>query len=134
LREFKLEAGASDPVATPATRRNDDRGSTAGSAEIMGESGYAPSMPRGPSIAKPRSIEPLIAPAMIVTRGAGEIDGARHARQLRSPERGPEDIRIHIGRIEVTAAPPAPARPAPAPARKSPSLDEYLKRRPGRAR
>jgi hypothetical protein len=44
--------------------------------------------------------------------------------------REPDQIQIHIGRIEVTAAPPSPApRPAAAPARKSVNLDEYLKRR-----
>jgi len=42
-------------------------------------------------------------------------------------------IQVTIGRIEVRAAPPAPARPAPrrAPASPAPSLDEYLKRGSG---
>jgi hypothetical protein len=59
------------------------------------------------------------------------------ARGIRRPrDRLPEkdDIQIHIGRIEVTAIQPAPPRPPPAaPARRAPSLDEYLKRRNGRA-
>jgi hypothetical protein len=49
-----------------------------------------------------------------------------------SPARELGEIQIHIGRIEVTAVPQA-ARPAPAPARKALSLDEYLRRRDGRA-
>ncbi len=45
----------------------------------------------------------------------------------------PDEINIHIGRIEVTAAQPAALRPAaPKPRRKAPSLDEYLRRRTGR--
>lgn len=45
----------------------------------------------------------------------------------------PDEINIHIGRIEVTAAQPPPPRPAaPKPHRKAPSLDEYLRRRGGR--
>jgi hypothetical protein len=51
----------------------------------------------------------------------------------RDHQRGSDDIQIHIGRIEVVAVPPAAARSA-APARKSQTLDEYLKRRDGRAR
>jgi hypothetical protein len=52
----------------------------------------------------------------------------------RAPERGAnEEIQIHIGRIEVIAAPPPPARAAAAPARRFTSLDDYLKRRDGRA-
>jgi hypothetical protein len=44
-------------------------------------------------------------------------------------EREPDEIQIHIGRIEVTAVQPAPA-PTPARlSRKTPSLDEYLRRR-----
>jgi hypothetical protein len=44
-------------------------------------------------------------------------------------EGGPDDIQIHIGRVEVIAVPPAAPRPAAAPARKAMSLDEYLRRR-----
>lgn len=45
----------------------------------------------------------------------------------------PDEIHIHIGRIEVTAVQPAPARPAPtAPRPRTPSLSEYLRRRDGR--
>jgi hypothetical protein len=43
-----------------------------------------------------------------------------------------DEIQIHIGRIEVIAAPPPAPRAAPAPARKSMSLDDYLSRRDGR--
>src|SRR5271166_4231620 len=45
------------------------------------------------------------------------------------PEVEPDEIQIHIGRIEVTALPQAPAPPAAKPAPKSANLDEYLKRR-----
>jgi hypothetical protein len=42
----------------------------------------------------------------------------------------PDSIEIHIGRIEVTAVPPAPASAASSkPRRETPSLSEYLKRR-----
>lgn len=44
-----------------------------------------------------------------------------------------DEIQIHIGRIEVTAAPPPPVPPA-RPVRKSLNLDEYLKRGRGGGR
>lgn len=47
-------------------------------------------------------------------------------------ERKADDIQIHIGRIEVIAATPAPIRQATPPARKGTSLDEYLGSRNGR--
>jgi hypothetical protein len=47
------------------------------------------------------------------------------------PLRGADEIEINIGRIEVTAIPPAAPRSTP-PARKSLNLDEYLQRRNGR--
>ena len=69
------------------------------------------------------------------TRSAGRTDSTRGlARQQRPPPHDTDEIQIHIGRIEVTAVPPPPVKTVPAPTRKSPSLDEYLKRRPGRAR
>ena len=45
----------------------------------------------------------------------------------------PDEIQIHIGRIEVTAVPPPPPRPAAPPLRKSLDLGEYLKRGRGRS-
>ncbi|HEY7334960.1 MAG TPA: hypothetical protein VH639_08755 [Bryobacteraceae bacterium] len=48
----------------------------------------------------------------------------------KAPQLG--EIQIHIGRIEVTAAPPPAARPQPKAAPKSPSLAEYLQRGRGR--
>jgi len=43
--------------------------------------------------------------------------------------REPDEIQIHIGRIEVTAVHPAPTPAVAKPQRNVPSLDEYLKRR-----
>lgn len=49
-------------------------------------------------------------------------------RAQRSAAAKPDEVHIHIGRIEVTAVPP-PAPPAiRRPVRKSPTLDEYLRR------
>jgi hypothetical protein len=61
-------------------------------------------------------------------RGAQEPTAAS-----RAPDRGAgEEIQIHIGRIEVIAVAPQPARAAGPPSRKFTSLDDYLKRRDGR--
>jgi hypothetical protein len=53
--------------------------------------------------------------------------------RLTRAEREPDEIQIHIGRIEVTAVQP-PAPRAPKPPDKAISLDAYLERRNGRAR
>jgi hypothetical protein len=51
------------------------------------------------------------------------------AGQTARPAREPDEVHIHIGRIEVIAAAPSPPIGPPVkPARKSPSLDEYLNR------
>jgi hypothetical protein len=47
-------------------------------------------------------------------------------------ERQPDEIQIHIGRIEVMATPPAPARIETKPVSRSPNLSDYLKVRHGR--
>jgi hypothetical protein len=57
------------------------------------------------------------------------------ARRNAGPGRPePDEIQIHIGRIEVTAVPPSVPPPPPKPAPKSVSLEEYLQRRDRRAR
>jgi hypothetical protein len=53
----------------------------------------------------------------------------RPAQSAQSLREEPDAIEIHIGRIEVLAAPPRPAQPAATkPARKSLDLGEYLRR------
>ena len=55
-------------------------------------------------------------------------------RRTEPPAREPDEIQIHIGRIEVIAVPPPKAQPAPAkPPRTGPSLEEYLRRRDRRS-
>jgi hypothetical protein len=49
------------------------------------------------------------------------------------PRREPDEIEIHIGRIEVTAVLPAPPPPAVRPSRKALNLEAYLKRGRGGA-
>jgi hypothetical protein len=53
-------------------------------------------------------------------------------REVR-PEPQPDEIQIHIGRIEVVAVPPAPVRAETRPANKSLNLGDYLKLRHGRS-
>ncbi|MGB6743170.1 MAG: hypothetical protein WBE38_05880 [Terracidiphilus sp.] len=89
---------------------------------------------------------PLIPPAKPATSagqtlarqlaGGSKVRAANReaARQSGQSGREPDEISIHIGRIEVTAAPQPVVRPAPAPARRSVNLDEYLRRGNGRAR
>jgi hypothetical protein len=86
----------------------------------------------GPRPSEPARFAPELQAAS--QRSAASQTLARNnAPQLRSPIQ-PEDIQIHIGRIEVIAVPPPVARPAPAPARRGQSLDEYLSRSNGRSR
>jgi hypothetical protein len=57
----------------------------------------------------------------------------RPERHVEGVERQPDDIHVHIGRIEVTAVPPPLPRTPKLPDRAL-SLDAYLSRREGRAR
>jgi hypothetical protein len=102
-------------------------GATAPPASGQGALALAPEPAPAPARASPNTAALLRADA--AERNAGA------ARRAQPPARAADDIQIHIGRIEVTAALPAPPRPAAAPpaaARKSPSLGELLKRRKGR--
>jgi hypothetical protein len=75
------------------------------------------------------------APAMISPHSL-DTDGKqkRDSRTGEQPRREPDEIQIHIGRIEVIAAPSSQARQAsPRPQRGPSALDEYLRRRDGKA-
>ena len=79
-----------------------------------------------------RADEP--APAHIARPPAAPARAPRLIQNERSAASEPNEVQIHIGRIEVTAIQPAPARPAAGPPRRSGmSLDDYLKQRNGRA-
>jgi hypothetical protein len=59
---------------------------------------------------------------------------AEAAQQVGAHSRASDEIEIHIGRVEIAAVHPAPARTAPAkPTSRAASLDDYLKRRDGRS-
>ncbi len=67
-------------------------------------------------------------------RAASRPAAASIAPARRTAPLQPEDIQIHIGRIEVTAVPPQAPCAVPAAARKGLTLDEYLRGSNGRAR
>jgi hypothetical protein len=93
-------------------------------------------------VLKPPTAEKLRVPDPTVLREARQpmtpAAGRKRERDLSGrsgmPAREPDEIQIHIGRIEVTAAPTAPVRAAPKPTNKSLDLGAYLKRRDGGAR
>ena len=69
-------------------------------------------------------------PAASAVQPTRPLPGNRHAAPAAQP---PDDIQIHIGRIEVTAVPP-PVPRAPSAHDPKLSLDAYLNRRNGRGR
>lgn len=69
-------------------------------------------------------------------RSSEELGAGRRQAQQQAMAQAAQrssEIQIHIGRIEVTAMPPTVPRPVPTPARKSETLDEYLRQRNERA-
>lgn len=82
------------------------------------------------------SIAPLRAPQVNRQPFAGPAQRtAGESRRAAEPAREPDEISIHIGRVEVAAVTQPVARPATAaPPRKSINLSEYLRRGSGRAR
>lgn len=63
-----------------------------------------------------------------LTANPPKTEAKNVSERSREAERQPDEIQIHIGRIEVTAAPPPVSRPHSRPTRKTLSLDDYLKR------
>jgi len=76
---------------------------------------------------------PTIGGAQLLGNSSTFRGNERNATASRSPKSEPDEIQIHIGRIEVTAVAPTPSRTSSKPQRKGISLDEYLKGRDRRA-
>jgi hypothetical protein len=105
-------------------REGDVRPLEGPSQQLIRRGPYRPLVPEGLRPAEAaflRNTSPL-SPAR------GKIERTGPARHSAPEERYADDVQIHIGRIEVTAVPPAPTRPAVQPVRKSLRLDEYLRR------
>jgi hypothetical protein len=99
---------------------------------VEGAESYTPLIP--PNV-QPSDAEPeLFHPSPSVVSAAPKKDSFAAPRRAVPSGREPDEIQIHIGRIEVTAVPQAEPRPAAVPASKSINLDEYLRRGRGRAR
>jgi hypothetical protein len=116
--------------AQPATSRapplasGDDR---ADRADLPAVVHAARSAARPGASETPRALPPVSGASR--NPAAGDRRAAAQPRQL-----GGEDIHIHIGRVEVTAAPPPAPRPPAAPPRKTMTLEEYLGRPNGASR
>jgi hypothetical protein len=119
---------------------------------LVGEPGIAPALVRTETEAPLEKIKSTEAPAeTVLTYRPLVVHTSSEVRPVKSSEtfvsgrtrsikrdlprpsetasREPDEIQIHIGRIEVVAVPQQQAvRPAAKSSRKSPSLDDYLKR------
>ncbi len=94
------------------------------------EQALAPSPPNPPSTSAPIAARtaPLL-PPQLPAAGDQRLKTPEPSRRAVLPGGEGEEINIHIGRIEVAAVSPPPARPAAAAApRKSLNLEEYLRR------
>lgn len=92
------------------------------------------SEPRREAAPPGREFEPRPSALAALAGGPDKMARAEISVPTRPPGRSPDDIQIHIGRIEVIAAPPAAPAPPPAPARKTMTLEDYLRRGTGGAR
>ena len=92
---------------------------------------YSPLLP--PATQTPGAEGEVFHPSQTVVSAAPTKDPFAAPRRAAASKTQPDEIQIHIGRIEVTAVPQTAPRPAAVPASKSINLDEYLKRGRGRA-
>jgi hypothetical protein len=81
-------------------------------------------VPAGPGLSSP-----TIAGAQALANSSSFRRHERSAAANRAGKSQPDEIQIHIGRIEVTAVPQTSQRTASKPARKGITLEEYLKGR-----
>ena len=107
--------------AQPAFAQQPERLLEVQEREVIHRVPYQPLMKANVPVAKPPAV---VWEAPPVLRNIPQ----RPASSLASPRHEPDEVQIHIGRIEVTAAPPTPPRMVPARRRASLDLGEYLKR------
>ena len=113
------------PSQSPAGETSFETAIAVKQTESSTDRGYAPLMIQAPP--RPASVlSPRAQPTAAASRNL-EPSSPRQA------EHEPDEIQIHIGRIEVTAVQQAPARAPLKTLHKGQSLDEYLKRRDRRA-
>jgi hypothetical protein len=82
---------------------------------------------------QPKIVSPSRNPGHLVSGLEKTQPEAARLRPVKPTVKEPDEIQIHIGRIEVTAVHPAPPPAAAEPQRKVPSLDDYLRRRDRRS-
>jgi hypothetical protein len=95
--------------------------------QVESEEAYTPLLPPAA-----QSTE-IFRPSQTVVSAASKKEAPGVSRRAAPSKSEPDEIQIHIGRIEVTAVPQTAPRPAVVPPSKSINLDEYLKRGRGRA-
>lgn len=123
-----------------------DRGASDSASEVSGQNEAVHSSPLHADFrhAFPTAVQPLVSSdrastsAVQPTRHPAphaantHIAKSESSRRAAQAQREPDEIHIHIGRIEIAAITPPASRPAPAAARKSLNLDDYLRRGSGR--
>jgi hypothetical protein len=125
-RDTRVPAHGSPSIEDPVSPSKSSKSEAANQLASLGP--YHPLITASQQPApKVQPLESLPIPAALRT-SASEAAG-----RSQPAHREPDEIYIHIGRIEVAAiAKPAP-RPAAAPAQKSLNLDDYLRRGNGRS-
>jgi hypothetical protein len=128
-----------DQPQSESLKRPETSASTLPRAEAKRLSGQTaadalvPKVAGGPPVRQgPTTVAKQAFRTMVVPRS--DPHGKKGMPDSRTSRPEPDEIQIHIGRIEVIAVPPAPPAPPP-PKRKpgAPSLNEYLQRRNGRS-
>jgi hypothetical protein len=113
-----------EQVSKTAEAGRAGRAATVKKTEEPRERAYTPLIQAGAvGSGRRAALEPPSSPVALGGRTKQRADTAHRA------EREPDEIQIHIGRIEVSAVPQAPAAAPSKVSRKAVGLDEYLRRR-----
>ena len=117
------------PLEEPATLGSTETGQQPG-IHVEAEEVYTPLLP--PAAQSADAEGEILRPSQTAVSTASK-EALGLPRRAAPSKSEPDEIQIHIGRIEVTAVPQTAPRPAVVSPSKSINLDEYLKRGRGRA-